>query len=161
MQPDELERLLTTHGSALQLYARQWAESPEDCVQQAFIKLATTKVEPENPTAWLFKVVRNQAISQMRTRLRRQNREAQASMAKAHWFQTNENNQLDPDRLSLAINSLDETTREVIIAKIWGQLNFEEIGDLVGCSSSTAHRRYVAGLNDLRERLGLTWLIQN
>lgn len=161
MQPDELERLLNTHGAALQMYARQWAESPEDCVQQAFIELATANSAPKKPVAWLFKVVRNQAISQMRTRLRRQNREAKASLEKAPLFQPNQDNELDPDKLTRAMKELEESTREVVVARIWGQLNFEEIGELVGCSSSTAHRKYMNGLNDLRERLGLTWLIEN
>jgi RNA polymerase sigma-70 factor (ECF subfamily) len=32
-------------------------------------------------------------------------------------------------------------------------LTFEQIGELTGVSSSTAHRRYLAGLSALRERL--------
>lgn len=161
MQPDELERLLKTHGSALQMYARQWAECPEDCVQQAFIELATTRVTPQNPAAWLFKVVRNQAISQMRTQLRRRKRETKVALANRQMFQPSTGNQLDPEKLGQAIEGLEDVIREVVVARIWGQLNFEEIGELVGCSSSTAHRRYLDGLNHLRKKLGLTWLIKN
>jgi RNA polymerase sigma-70 factor (ECF subfamily) len=46
---------------------------------------------------------------------------------------------------------LDE--REVIVAHLWGGLTFEQIAAVAGCSSSTAHRRYAAGLSALRERL--------
>ncbi len=41
----------------------------------------------------------------------------------------------------------------MIVAHLWGGLTFEQIAELAGCSPSTAHRRYVAGLANLRERL--------
>ena len=41
-----------------------------------------------------------------------------------------------------------------IVAHLWGALTFEQIAELAGCSSSTAHRRYLAGLSALRERWG-------
>jgi RNA polymerase sigma-70 factor (ECF subfamily) len=161
MKPNELERLLKSHGPALQLYAQQWANSPEDCVQQAFISLATTTEEPDNPVAWLFRVVRNRAISQTRTRLRRAKRETEVGLETEVCFQANLNHELDPSELSHAMACLDESTREIVIARIWGQLSFEEIASLVECSSSSAHRKYNAGLNELRKTLGLTWLIKN
>jgi RNA polymerase sigma-70 factor (ECF subfamily) len=37
---------------------------------------------------------------------------------------------------------------------LWGGLTFEEVAEIAGCSSSTAHRRYRAGLAHLRETLG-------
>jgi len=46
--------------------------------------------------------------------------------------------------------------REVIIARIWGGLTFAEIAELVNCSLPTAHRRFQAGLMQLRERLRWT-----
>jgi len=56
------------------------------------------------------------------------------------------------------LQSLDEGLREVIVARIWGGLNFEQISEVVGASISTAHRRYEAGLKSLRERLKLPCL---
>ncbi len=40
MDPDLLGQLLDRHAAALELYARQWCEVPEDVVQDAFLKLA-------------------------------------------------------------------------------------------------------------------------
>ncbi len=160
MTPDELEQLLNLHGAALQLYARQWADSPEDCVQQAFIDLATNANVPDNPVAWLFRVVRNRAISQLRIHTRRRERETNVAQESHSLFPKNLNNEMDSEQLSLAIQSLDATVREIVVAKIWGQLSFEEIGALVDCSSSTAHRKYSVGLDELRKTLGLTWLIK-
>ena len=52
--------------------------------------------------------------------------------------------------------SLPLEQREVIVAHLWGGLTFEQIGELSGCSASTAHRQYTAGLSAIRERLGVT-----
>ena len=48
--------------------------------------------------------------------------------------------------------------REVIVARLWGGLTFEEIAQLVGCSLPTAHRRYHVGLTELRERMDGQWM---
>ena len=45
----------------------------------------------------------------------------------------------------------------MIVARLWGGLTFEEVGRLAGCSPPTAHRRYQAGLAELRERLEGRW----
>ena len=56
------------------------------------------------------------------------------------------------DELAAAIASLPDELREVVVARTWGGLNFEQIAELAGCSTSTAHRRYEAGLVALRQK---------
>ena len=59
MDSDWLGQLVDRHAAALELFARQWCDTPEDVVQEAFVKLAPQRTLPENPAAWLFRVVRN------------------------------------------------------------------------------------------------------
>jgi DNA-directed RNA polymerase specialized sigma24 family protein len=59
-----LSRLLDEHGAALVLYAQQWSRSREDVVQDAFIQLMKQRPPPLNAGGWLYRVVRNGAISQ-------------------------------------------------------------------------------------------------
>jgi DNA-directed RNA polymerase specialized sigma24 family protein len=54
------------------------------------------------------------------------------------------------------LRTLPLEQREVIVAHLWGGLSFEEIAVVSGCSASTAHRLYSAGLSMMRERLGVT-----
>ena len=56
-----------------------------------------------------------------------------------------------------ALRAVEDDLREVVIARIWGGLSFVEIAEVVDISTSTAHRRYEAGLEKLRERLGVRW----
>ena len=62
-----LQQLLDQHASALALFASQWTTAPEDCVQEAFVELLRQPCPPDCMAAWLFRVVRNRAIS-MRVR---------------------------------------------------------------------------------------------
>ncbi|MGI9519960.1 MAG: RNA polymerase sigma factor [Pirellulaceae bacterium] len=156
MKPDQLEnlidRVLREHGAALRLYAATWTRSPDDCVQQALIKLSVAEPLPDNLTAWLYRVVRNEAISMARSERRRRRREQQAA-GQAGLFTPNFESELAVDELAAALSALATEIREVVVAKIWGGLTFAEIADTAGCSSSAAHRRYQSGLEQLKEKL--------
>jgi RNA polymerase sigma-70 factor (ECF subfamily) len=155
MGPELLGRLVDQHAAALVLYARQWSAVPEDVVQEAFLKLVAHRPPPDNPVPWLYRVVRNAAVSAARTERRRQRHEAVAA-ARAPWFAADADTEgLDAAAAKAALQALPPEQREVIVAHLWGGLTFEQIAVLAGGSSSTAHRRYVAGLTNLRERLGI------
>jgi RNA polymerase sigma-70 factor (ECF subfamily) len=156
MGPDYLGRLLDEQAAALVLYARQWCATPEDVVQEAFLKLVAQREPPAAPVAWLYRVVRNAAVSASRSERRRRQHEAAAASRAAPWLEAPRVDALDAEAASAALQALPLEEREVIVAHIWGRLTFEEIGALAGCSSSTAHRWYVSGLSALRERLGET-----
>lgn len=153
--PELLGRLLDEHGGALALFATQWTDSADDCVQEALIELARQPRVPPNPAAWLFRVVRNRAISQWRAERRRERREHLAHRLRPKPGELS-NQAVEPADLAGALAGLPDEQREVVVARIWGGLNFEQMADLAGCSVSTAHRRYEAGLAALRERLEIT-----
>lgn len=153
MEPEVLARLIDRHAAALVLYARQWCAAAEDVVQEAFVKLAGQQTPPQNSSAWLFRTVRNGAISAARAEGRRRRHEADAARQR-DWFQADVHAPLDAAEAAQALHSLDLEEREVIVAHLWGGLTFEQVAEIAGCSSSTAHRRYLAGLAHLREKLG-------
>jgi RNA polymerase sigma factor (sigma-70 family) len=153
--PDELARLYREHAPALRLYVRQWPAGDEDLVQEAFIKLAQQSTAPEQMLPWLYRVVRNGALATGRGEARRRCREGRVSGSRA-WFETSDDciDGLEATRL-LAELPLEQ--REVMVARIWGGLTFDEVAQLAGCSLPTAHRRYQAGLAALRERFTGPW----
>jgi len=159
--PELLGRLLDEQGGALALFAAQWTDSPDDCVQEALIELARQRPVPDSPVAWLFRVVRNRAISRARSARRRERHESRAWELRQSERAPREGEApaeplADPDAIAAALASLEAELREVVVARTWGGLGFQQIAALVGCSTSTAHRRYVAGLAALRERLNET-----
>ena len=154
MSPHEFARLVDAHGSPLVLYARQWCDAPEDVVQDAYMKLVAQRRPPENPAAWLYGVVRNAARQASRSDRRRRRHEAAAAGRAPAWLAAPDGSAIDAGEAAAALRSLPIEQREVIVAHLWGGLTFEQVGALAGCSSSTAHRLYGAGLSALRERLG-------
>jgi RNA polymerase sigma-70 factor (ECF subfamily) len=153
--PEELGRLYREHGPALRLYARQWPPGDEDLVQDAFVKLAQQSPAPRQVLPWLYRVVRNGALAALRGEARRRRRQHRVSAPEA-WFAAAEDN-LDGREATRLLAELPLEQREVVVARIWGGLTFEEVARLAGCSLPTAHRRYQAGLAALRERLDCPW----
>jgi RNA polymerase sigma-70 factor (ECF subfamily) len=104
--------------------------------------------------------VRNRAISAARRDSRRFRNE-QAAIGIARLQLADSESPLDAESAAQALDALPDEKREVVIARIWGGLTFEEIGEVASISTSEAHRRYEAALNSLRKRLGVTWLTKN
>jgi RNA polymerase sigma-70 factor (ECF subfamily) len=154
MSPAEVARLIDTHTGPLVLCARQWCAEPEDVVQEAFVKLVRQSRPPTDAVAWLYRVVRNGAINASKMARRRQRRESAVART-ARWFIEPDVDGLDADTAVAALQRLEPEQREVIMARHWGGLSFEQIAEVLGCSSSTAFRRYTAGVDDLRKRLGV------
>jgi RNA polymerase sigma-70 factor (ECF subfamily) len=154
MDATTLGRLIDRHGAALVLYARQWCDAPEDVVQDAFLALMARSSVPEPVAPWLFRVVRNRAISTARSERRRRRREQDAGNRRAPWFRSDPGGELDSAELHEALSTLPAEQREIIVAHLWGGLTFEQAAVLSGCSTSMAYRRYIAGVEALRVRLG-------
>lgn len=144
---------MDAHAGALVLYARQWCASAEDVVQVAFAKLAALRAPPEPALPWLYRVVRNGALSARRGEERRRRHEAEAAARRPAWFVPVDGAALDAATAAAALQGLPLEQREVLVARLWGGLTFDQIADLVGTSASSAHRLYHAGLTALRERL--------
>lgn len=155
MGPEELASLVDEHAAALVLYARQWSPQPEDIVQEALLKLMAQRTPPARLLPWLYRVVRNAAISHGRSARRRQKHESAAAARRPSWFLPHEGDYIDAAAAVYALETLGPQERETVVAHLWGGLSFEEIGELMTISSSTAHRWYVSGLESLRQKLGV------
>ena len=163
MDPEWLGILLDRHAPALELYARQWCGTADaqDVVQDAFFKLTSQRPPPDNPAAWLFRVVRNGAVKSAVAGQRRRRHESTAA-GSTPWFEdggqggSEHNEAIDPEAAAEALRRLPIEQREVIVAHLWGGLTFEQVAELSGTSSSTTHRLYQSGLKALRDCLGVT-----
>ena len=57
------------------------------------------------------------------------------------------------ERLRRELELLDESTREIIVMKIFGELTFDEIGNVLNTPAATVATRYRRTLLTLEERL--------
>ena len=150
---ERLDQLMRQHAAALELFAAQWTPTPEDCVQEAFLQLMRQPVAPERVVSWLYRVVRNRAISTQRSWWRRRRREAAFAAERPTWFDSDRLTSVEVEELTDTLRGLTPELREVVVARIWGGLTFDQIGTAVGVSVSTVHRRYQAGLEAVRRKL--------
>ena len=154
MTPPQPTEWIDTPVAALTLFARQHCGDPEAVVQDAFCKLMQLRTPTLDPVAWLYRVVRNGAIDAGKAERRRKNREMRLAKPES-WFE--ETSDPDADDAIHALQSLPAEQREVIVLRIWSGLKLEQIATACDCSVSSVHRRYEAGLQTLRERLGAPW----
>jgi RNA polymerase sigma factor (sigma-70 family) len=167
---DLLGRLLDEYGPALALYAAQWTDAADDCVQDALVELARQPAVPEHVVAWLYRVVKHRALNAARSARRRRERETRAASLRlratgfasadsertlAEPVAPVESDRLDALIVAEALERLEADLREIIVMRVWGGLSFEEIAAALGVSISTAHRRYQAALGQLRQILEL------
>lgn len=157
MNVRELEKLWQTHAAALELMAKSRCVAPEDCVQEAFIRLARQQPAPAHPPAWLWRVVKNLSANQQRAERRKQHHEQQAAATRSQWLVPAAaapwDDLLDAATVSAALGALDADLRDVVVASLWGKLTFREIGEAFDISHAAAHRRYQQALEQLRKHL--------
>ena len=156
LSSQQLTELWHSHAAALLLLARGRCSAPEDCVQEAFIRLATQEPVPDSPVAWLYRVVRNEAVSQVRSQERRRVREERVARARAVWFASPPGSpaeSIGSEEIERALRQLSDDTRDIMVAAIWGEMTFQEIADAFGISKATAHRIHQRGLETLRRLL--------
>ena len=127
----------------------------EDVVQEAFLELFRQPEQPQNTSAWLYKVVRNKSISARRSTNRRRHHEGWRANRSPGWFEESPENTLDASEITKQISELPDHEREVLVLRLWGELTFEEIARLTESSSSNCHRLYRKAIDQLRQKAGI------
>jgi RNA polymerase sigma-70 factor (ECF subfamily) len=153
---DRLTQLVVDRAPGLTLYARQWlddAAAAEDAVQEALTSLLSQRPPPNDPIAWMFRAVRNAAIDQARSSSRRRRREQAVAELRREWFETGVDALIDAKDAQAALADLPPASREIVVLRIWSDLGFAQIADVMQMSLSTVHDRYVAALRQMRTRL--------
>jgi RNA polymerase sigma-70 factor (ECF subfamily) len=152
---EQLRALVDAHGAALTLYARQWCHAPEDALQEALIELLREDPAPDHPLAWLFTTVRRRSMNLARGERRRTERHRRAREDSVSWFCEDRDEAIDSQELTAMLRRLPALEHEIVVARIWGELSFEQIAALVGISTSAVHRRYRKALTLLGDMMNL------
>jgi len=150
--PEMLSGLLARHFGALVAWTGLRDGSAEDVVQEAFVRLSAEATPPASPAAWLYATTRHLASNERRATGRRVRRERRAAGGESRdgtaWATA------EAGELAMFLLTLPDDLREVVVARTWGGLGFEEIAGLVGRSKATVWRDYGRALDLLRERYG-------
>ena len=149
IDPDNLGKLLDGYWAILVEWVGGARDGAEDVVQLAFIKLASEKPQPINCVAWLFTVSKRLAINDQVSRTKRRLRESRRGS------QGTESIDLSVGiEMRELLGNLENREREIVIARIWGELTFDEIGAACGDSKATIWRSYQSGILKLKKAYG-------
>lgn len=147
----QLSELIETHAASLRLWVQARGGAAEDVVQEAFCRLGVEEPSPARPVPWLYRVCRNLTEKQrLSDRRRRRREEARASNELVHLDPAE---RLEMDEVLSQVEALDPDLRQVLIARIWGELSLDDVASICGISTTTAFRRYHSALKVLRSRL--------
>ena len=163
---DSWRSFFEQEGPRLLLFARQQTRTEADArdvMQEAFLKIWKSR-EQRGPLnrAQMFTEIRRVAIDLARRTSRRTRREEQhqtlmdpnpSSPLGGSWFNCPLEQSERQKTLAAAVESLPKDQQEVLVLKIWGDLTFDEIGQLLNISSNTAASRYRYGLQSLKRHL--------
>jgi RNA polymerase sigma-70 factor, ECF subfamily len=136
-------------AAGLILYGRALGLShgeAEDVVQETFMALLQLEHRPDDPEHYCLRAFRNRALNYRRTLWRRLSREWES----VRWFEREAYEDNGEAEAMRRLAELPPAQREVIVLKIWHDLTFEAIGNLLDVSPNTAAGRYRYGLNKLK-----------
>ena len=140
----------------LVLFAQQWVRSSadaEDVVQEAFVRFWRRDLSIKN-RALLYAAVRSAALDRIRGEQRRARREAAVALdGDRHYEPQFTSVDEDQQQLAAAVERLPDVQREVVILKIWNDLTFAEIAEVLEISPNTAASRYRYALEALKKIL--------
>ena len=148
---EQIAALIERHAVPLAIWIGHREGWADDVVQEAFCRLATAEPPPERMVPWLYRVAWNLAQTERLASRRRRSRERRAAAGEA--VRDDPLEQLIADEVLASLLQLDKPLREVVTARIWGGLTFDEIGKLCGTSAATALRRYRDALAQLHRIL--------
>lgn len=156
---DRLSELFERHhrrlfGFFLRLVGDRTAA--EDLVQEVFVRLLKyrrTYRDGSEFTPWLFGIARNAAVDHFRGRPRELPENPEAPEPEAPTESPVDRVERDERErfLHAALARLEPERREVLVLARFGELRYERIGELLGCSTGAVKVRVHRALKELRE----------
>jgi len=144
---DKLYHYLTIKLGSLQ--------DAEDVLQEVFYRILKYKLRfrlIRNPSAYLFRMARNEAAHYLKKRKRDQKiRYPEEGFTKVIKESLEGPDHRVLDKASEALAEIPDEQREVIVLKFFEQLTFKEIARICGVSMGTITSRYRYGMEKMRK----------
>ena len=131
------------------------SEAAEDMCQDAFFRLHEKNMvfpNPKEATYWLIRVVKNAALNYAKRKQRERKAYQKAFKEDAKQVDTGETDLVKKEtreEVLEALNKLPENLRMVLVFKEYGEMNYQEIGRVLGISEGNVKVRVFRA----RERL--------
>jgi len=146
-QNERIAKLLALHGLELARHLRRLvrdSDAAQDLLQDTLLRAhrALTRLGPgANERAWLYRIATNAALNYLRSRSReRRALERHAGEVNGHGSWAGWEGETDERRAALwnGIAALPERQRVAITLRLADELDYQAIGERMGCSAEAA-----------------------
>lgn len=133
-------------------------ETAEDIVSDAFLK-AFNRISTYDPakgsfSSWLYRIARNSVIDHYRANEEVSNIEDILGLG----FDERLAEKLDAkesfNKISAYLETLSPKQREIIILRVWEELPYKEIAEVVGGSEGSVKMMFLRSIKEIREKFG-------
>ena len=167
-EPPDWESWLDVHGARLLMYARQQTRTEadaEDLLQTALVQLVRTvengkfRMSAAQWSAYVISCIRRDACDLYRADRRRRTSAAEAAEVSPQvhedtpWLTSAEDAEHDRQCLEKALRAMRPDYAEVVVLRVWEDLSFREIAEILGEPLPTIASRYRAAMQILRQQL--------
>ncbi|MFA6605083.1 MAG: RNA polymerase sigma factor [Patescibacteria group bacterium] len=129
-------------------------ENTEDLVAETFYKALNNLVKFDSRkgsfSSWLYRIARNTVIDHYRTNKNFQDIEEISDVS----FSITADDDLDRaaqiSEIKDKLNRLSDTQREIIVLRVWQQLSYKEISEIVGKSEANCKMIFSRSIKELR-----------
>lgn len=134
----------------------------EDAVQSALVRVATHNhllCKSNEPWFYILRIVRNEALAILRKRKRSLILNSIADLITQRFVDQLEQEE-SHQAVWVAMRKLPAKQSEVVVLKIWEELTFAEIGQVLDISPATAASRYRYALEKLSKSLSVSTAVE-
>ncbi len=135
-------------------------EAAEDLVHDSYIKANTKKLvfpSMDDAKFWLIRVVKNAALNYAKRKVREKKAYQKALREDTRVQTSGETDLLRADarkRMNAALEKLPKNMREVLVLREYGDLNYKEIGKVLGITEGNVKVRMFRAREQLEKLIG-------
>lgn len=129
------------------------ATDAQDLIQEVLVRMVQEDRPARDARAYVLRALRNEVIDRRRRRERRPSEAPLKDDGLAFVDVEAARQREGLEQVRAALAALGAEQREIIVLKIYAELTFREIAEILGCPLGTVTSRYARGLDELRALL--------
>lgn len=159
MKQKEIENVYERYSQDIYRYAfflTKNKENAEDIVSEVFIRFMNHSDNVESEKNWMMRVARNEIYNKFK-----KERYVEISEDEVNEDIKDEDETFDEKLINEEVKAeiikqldkLDDRTKEVIVFRIWEELKFSQIADILGEKETTVKLRFYRGIEEIKNNM--------
>lgn len=144
-------------------YKVQNKEQTEDLVSETFHKLIKNLQQFDNSrgkfSTWIYQIARNTVIDFFRNHHQTSDIEDAFDIASTEDIERQTDASLKLEKVEKYLKTLKAEQREIIVLRVWEDLSYKEIADIIGKKESAVKMQFIRSIKKVKQEHFLLYLI--